>query len=48
MREITSVFGLPEKPMEVTVPKDLVFFFKDSNLLFVILDVLSIAYYYNV
>jgi 2,3-bisphosphoglycerate-independent phosphoglycerate mutase len=23
MREITSVFGLPQKPMEVTVPKDL-------------------------
>ena len=26
MREITSVFGLPEKPMEVKVPKDLVRF----------------------
>lgn len=24
MREIVSVFGLPEKPMEVDVPKDLV------------------------
>jgi bisphosphoglycerate-independent phosphoglycerate mutase (AlkP superfamily) len=24
MREIVSVLGLPEKPMEVTVPKDLV------------------------
>ncbi|KAF8887039.1 phosphoglycerate mutase [Gymnopilus junonius] len=23
MREITSIFGLPDKPMEVTVPKDL-------------------------
>jgi len=26
MREITSVFGLPDKPMEVTIPKDLVNF----------------------
>ncbi len=24
MREISSVFGLPDKPMEVTIPKDLV------------------------
>lgn len=24
MREIVSVFGLPDKPMEVTVPKDIV------------------------
>ena len=24
MREIVSVFGLPDKPMEVDVPKDLV------------------------
>ena len=24
MREITSVLGLPNKPMEVTVPKDIV------------------------
>ena len=24
MREITSVFGLPDKPMEVKVPKDIV------------------------
>ena len=24
MREIVSVFGLPDKPMEVKVPKDLV------------------------
>ena len=24
MREIASVFGLPDKPMEVDVPKDLV------------------------
>ena len=24
MREIVSVLGLPDKPMEVTVPKDLV------------------------
>lgn len=24
MREIASVFGLPDKPMEVKVPKDLV------------------------
>ena len=24
MREITAVFGLPEKPMEVDVPKNLV------------------------
>ena len=26
MREITSVLGLPNKPMEVTIPKDLVSF----------------------
>jgi hypothetical protein len=26
MREIVSVFGLPDKPMEVDVPKDLVSF----------------------
>ena len=24
MREITSVLGLPDKPMEVTIPEDLV------------------------
>ncbi len=24
MREIASVFGLPDKPMEVEIPKDLV------------------------
>jgi len=26
MREIASVLGLPNKPMEVTIPKDLVSF----------------------
>ena len=27
MREISSVLGLPDKPMEVDVPKDLVCYF---------------------
>jgi len=47
MREITSVFGLPEKPMEVKVPKDLVRFQNPRSLVHD-LKMLSIAHYYNV
>ena len=48
MREIVSVFGLPDKPMEVTVPKDLVRCFslvirKEFRVL-----IFFVAYYYDV
>ena len=33
MREIVSVLGLPNKPMEVTIPKNLVSFMKDFLLI---------------
>ena len=33
MREIVSVLGLPNKPMEVTIPKDLVSFMVNPSLI---------------